>query len=326
MSEIDEPIGTSAPSCSLGSWCSPPQGLRVRNDEMAVETGLPRASAELPREPLRTRRASTQSAKSRILPRSPKSVSRIKNFPPATSTSIDLRRITIGQRLALESLLFIDQHAKDDAARRSGTLIHPHQRLEPPIARFDAVSQQGSALRADSAVKRLASKLEQMAVDRPIHPELAGRADIRKIASAGPVFARSDKRTTDFSTCTLTSSLNGKRTFAAEPGRRLDVAFVNPGIGRTEPRAVVQRELQESRLGPRIVDQRPDRSRPQRSAIRSISRGLPSHSSLSSPVIPQEIAREPVAVREPHHFLLARLEAHPIPHRVELVAVTAARP
>ena len=95
-------------------------------------------------------RASAQSARSRTLPRSPKSATRIRILPPARSMSSGLGRIAVGHGGGLESFLAVDEHAEDDASQRPGPLVDANDRLESPISGLDADrrGRSGSACRS----------------------------------------------------------------------------------------------------------------------------------------------------------------------------------
>ena len=169
------------------------------------------------------------------------------------------------KRRALVSLLFIHQHAEDDAASgpaRSSTPTRAWNRRSPASIRY------ASKVRLCVPIPRsirLTGELEQMAVDRPIQLETRGSGPRTENNSPSTGFLSVRYSYDGLLTCTPTSSLSGNRTFCPNRGRRLDVAFVDPGARHTEPGAVVEREFEESRLGPRILDERriePDRHDP----------------------------------------------------------------
>ena len=93
----------------------------------ALKGRTPRASPRLA-SGHRMIRASTQSAKSRTLPRSPKSVSRMRFLPPlrSTLTGSGSSRLVFGG-LRPESFLAVDQDAKHDASQRPGAIVDTRQ-------------------------------------------------------------------------------------------------------------------------------------------------------------------------------------------------------
>ena len=115
--------------------------------------------------------------------------------------------------------------------------------------------------------------------------------------------------------------VQGKLDGGSEARRRQNRSVVDPGLGDAEPRAVLERELEEVGLGPRIADQL--RVEAERDDPRAIDfDGLARHLDLDLALIQaEEPAGEPVAVGQPDHFGRAWLGAHLLPESVELVGL-----
>src|SRR5580658_9453752 len=142
-----------------------------------------------------------------------------------------------------------------------------------------------------------------MALDHPVQPVLARGTDVGKIArldrlSLGKIHIR---RTSDLHPDELAQR---KPNLHSKPGRRFHAPLVDPRIRCPEPRAVVQRELQKSRLGLRILHQRRIESDRDYPRWVDLSR-LALAKQLEHPIKSQEVSRQPVAVRQPYHLVLS---------------------
>ena len=91
-----------------------------------------------------------------------------------------------GHRRGDGPLLAVDQDAEHDAAQRPGAVVQPHGGLEPPVARVEAIGQEGARLGPEPAIIRLTPEPRtrpSSAASRPIRS--AVRAEVADVLGQG---------------------------------------------------------------------------------------------------------------------------------------------